>query len=59
MMIDLFKKIVEVFLVSSVVELSDDESMENRKIVELSNYEPMENRKVSWVEIAKKGENHK
>ena len=42
-----------------VVELSNDESMENRKVVELSNDEPMENTKVSWVDIVKKGENHK
>jgi len=41
------------------VELSNDESMENTKVVELSNDEPMENRKVSWVDIVKKGENHK
>jgi len=33
--------------------------MVNRKVVELSNDEPMENRKVSWVDIVKKGENHK
>ena len=42
-----------------VVELSNDESMENRKVVELSNDEPMENTKVSWVDIVKKGKNHK
>ena len=46
-------------LSTSVVELSNDESMENRKVVELSNDEPMENTKVSWVDIVKKGENHK
>ena len=28
-------------------------------VVELSNDESMENRKVSWVDIVKKGENHK
>jgi len=42
-----------------VVELSNGEPMENRKVVELSNDEPMENRKVSWVDIVKKGKNHK
>jgi len=41
------------------VELSNDESMENRKVVELSNDEPMENTKVPWVDIVKKGKNHK
>jgi len=33
--------------------------MENRNVVELSNDEPMENTKVSWVDIVKKGKNHK
>ena len=28
-------------------------------VVELSNDESMENRKVSWVDIVKKGESHK
>ena len=43
----------------TTLEDKDHVSASEERVVELSNDEPMENRKVSWVDIVKKGENHK